>query len=131
MRGAADQVIEASGFRYRTVGFTWIKRTRRDRGWHFGLGYRTRQNTERCLLAVRGKPRRLSRKVPELIIAPVGAHSVKPGEVNARIEALVDGPYIELFGRQRRAGWDAYRREIDMASARGDGRSNSFPGASL
>jgi N6-adenosine-specific RNA methylase IME4 len=101
MRGAADQVIEAWGFRYSTVGFTWVKWTPRDRGWHFGMGYWTRQNTERCLLAVRGKcPRRLSRSQREVIIAPVRRHSVKPDEIYERIEALVGGPYLELFGRQ-------------------------------
>jgi N6-adenosine-specific RNA methylase IME4 len=95
MRSAADQVIEAWGLRYNTVGF------RRDRGWHFGMGYWTRQNTERCLLAVRGKcPRRLFRSQREVIIAPVRGHSVKPDEIDGRIEALVGGPYLELFGRQ-------------------------------
>jgi N6-adenosine-specific RNA methylase IME4 len=39
-------VIEAWGFTYKTISFTWAKRTPRDSGWHFGLGYWTRQNTE-------------------------------------------------------------------------------------
>jgi len=30
----------------------------------------------------------------------------------ARIEALVDGPYLELFARQERPGWDSFGNEV-------------------
>jgi hypothetical protein len=36
----------------------------------------------------------VSAQEPELIVAPVGKHSVKPDEVWERIEALFDGPYL-------------------------------------
>ncbi len=37
-------VIEARGFAYKTVAFTWAKRTARDSGRHFGLGYWTAEH---------------------------------------------------------------------------------------
>lgn len=36
---AAHEVIRGWGFEYRTVAFTWAKRTPLDKAWHFGLGY--------------------------------------------------------------------------------------------
>lgn len=105
---AAHEVITAWGFEYRTVAFTWAKQTLRSGAWHFGLGYWTRQNTERCLLAVRGRPQRLSRSVPELVAAPVTGHSRKPPEIYPLIEALLPGPYLELFSSNSptpRPGW--------------------------
>jgi N6-adenosine-specific RNA methylase IME4 len=97
-------VIEAWGFVYKTVAFTWAKRSSRDNAWHFGLGYWTRQNTESCLLATRGHPARHSRAVPQLLIAPRRLHSQKPEEVHERIERLCLGPYLELFARGQRPG---------------------------
>lgn len=103
---------QAWGFRYKTVAFTWAKTTVRGR-WHFGLGYWTRANAEVCLLFTRGKPKRAARNVRQLIVAPVGAHSAKPAEQYERIEALVAGPYVELFARQQRPGWQAIGNAID------------------
>lgn len=103
------RVIEDWGFRYKTVGFYWIKTPTT---W-FGNGYWTRANPEQCLLATRGHPHRLSAGVRKLVEAPRRAHSQKPDEVYARIEALLPGPYLELFARTRRPGWDALGDEVD------------------
>src|SRR3546814_9348584 len=66
----ALEVIDAWGFKFKTVAFTWAKRSTTGRAWHTGLGYWTRQNTEQCLLATRGKPKRIARNVPQLVVAP-------------------------------------------------------------
>jgi N6-adenosine-specific RNA methylase IME4 len=79
-----------------------------------GLGKWTRQNSERCLLATRGHPHRLHADVPELIVAPRREHSRKPGEARERIERLVAGPYLELFARDSRAGWDAWGAQVGL-----------------
>jgi N6-adenosine-specific RNA methylase IME4 len=63
-------VMEAWGFKYKTIAFSWAKRTPSGEAWHMGLGYWTRQNTEHCLLGTRGKPRRLDRGVRELVVGP-------------------------------------------------------------
>src|SRR4029077_4776914 len=77
------------------------------------LGYWTRSNSEGCLLATRGKPKRQNADVRQAIIAPRREHSRKPDGIHERIERLVAGPYLELFARQRRPGWDAWGNEVD------------------
>lgn len=106
-------VIEAWGFQYKTLAFCWIKRNRKSPGWFWGLGNWTRSNPEVCLLAVRGRPERVSAAVHSLIEAPVGRHSAKPPQARARIEALMgDVPRIELFARERAPGWDCWGDEV-------------------
>jgi N6-adenosine-specific RNA methylase IME4 len=104
----ALDVIEAWGFTYKTVAFTWAKRTPSGAGWHMGLGYWTRQNTESCLLGVRGKPQRRDRGVRELVVSERREHSRKPDSVARSIEALVPGPYLELFARETRPEWSSW-----------------------
>jgi len=114
----------AWGFTFKTVGFYWAKTRRADstRGkdlddqyekmFPMGTGYWTRANPEPCLLFSRGKPKRISAGVRKLIVAPRREHSRKPDEQYERIEKLVAGPYVELFARQRRDGWDAFGNEV-------------------
>jgi N6-adenosine-specific RNA methylase IME4 len=107
----AMRVIEAWGFRYKTAAFLWAKRSKHGRE-HMGMGYWTRANTEPCLLATRGRPRRKSMSVRQLIQEPVLMHSQKPEAAAIRIEQLVDGPYLELFARRRRDGWTVWGNEV-------------------
>ena len=120
----ALEVIRAWGFTYKTVGFYWVKLQRgRDpllftRADLFtGLGFWTRANPEPCLLATRGKPRRRSGGVGKLVVSPRREHSRKPDEVRARIEALCEGPYLELFARETRPGWDAWGHQAGLFDA--------------
>jgi N6-adenosine-specific RNA methylase IME4 len=69
-----------------------------------GMGYWTRANTEPCLLATRGDPKRLNADVRMAIVEPRREHSRKPACVHDRIERLVTGPYVELFARRKRPG---------------------------
>lgn len=107
MLPAALSIGEQWGFTFKTVAFTWVKR-KIDGGAHIGLGYWTRGNPEQCLLFTRGKPRRQSASVRQLIEAPRREHSRKPDEASSRVEALVTGPYLELFARTTREGWDSW-----------------------
>ncbi len=108
----AFRVIEAWGFKYKTVGFTWAKTNQKSLGFSTGLGYWTRSNPEMCLLATRGKPKRLLKSVKQLVISPRREHSRKPDEMYTYIEQLLDGPYIELFARKTKEGWDSWGNEI-------------------
>jgi N6-adenosine-specific RNA methylase IME4 len=103
----------AWGLTYKTTAFTWVKRNRVANTFFVGLGYWTRANAELCLLFTRGKPKRKSKRVQQIIYAPVGRHSAKPEAAYQRIEALIDGPYCEVFARNTRPGWDAIGNEID------------------
>ena len=115
----AFEVIEAWGFAYKTVGFYWVKLNRGRGGgpafteadFFTGLGFWTRANPEPCLLATRGRPKRRAGDVRRLLVAPRREHSRKPDEAYGRIEALADGPYLELFARGSRPGWDGWGRE--------------------
>ena len=110
----ALEVIGAWGFTYKTIGFNWIKRNRSDCGFFFGLGRWTRGNAEPCLLATRGKPRRVNNAVSQLIFEPVGRHSAKPPAVRERIvDLLGDVSRVELFARERVKGWEAWGDEVN------------------
>jgi N6-adenosine-specific RNA methylase IME4 len=76
-----------------------------------GTGYWTRSNSEVCLLATKGQPKRLNADVRQGIIAPRRQHSRKPNGIHERIERLVAGPYLELFARQERQGWTTWGNE--------------------
>lgn len=110
----ALRVIDAWGFTYKTLAWTWVKSN--PNGWGFwkGMGYYTRANTEPCLLATRGKvakPR--ARDVSALIYAPVRAHSRKPDEQYEKVARLYpDGPRLEMFARRPYAGWDTWGNEL-------------------
>ena len=112
----AFKVIKAWGFCYKTVAFVWIKQNRSGKGYFFGLGYWTRSNAEICLLAVKGKPKRISRKVFQLIFSPLQEHSKKPAEARVRIVELMGNlPRIELFARQQSPGWDVWGNEVECS----------------
>jgi N6-adenosine-specific RNA methylase IME4 len=123
----ALELIEIWGFAYKTCGFDWTKADasqldmfRDDTDVAIGMGYWTRSNTEPCLLATRGKPKRLNADVRQGIVEPRREHSRKPDCVHERIERLVAGPYLELFARQRRPGWSAWGNEVGKYDAQRD-----------
>lgn len=107
-------LIKAWGFTYKTCGFCWVKRNKRSDSWFWGMGFWTRANSEVCLIATKGSPKRVSKGVHQICDARVREHSRKPDEIRERIVALCgDLPRIELFARQTTPGWDAWGDEID------------------
>jgi N6-adenosine-specific RNA methylase IME4 len=111
-----DEALElgkAWGFAFKTRAFTWRKLTQDGTAARIGMGYWTRKQTEMCWLFTKGKPARISKGVREIIDAPRREHSRKPDEQYARIEALVGGPYLELFARQRWPGWDVWGNQTE------------------
>jgi N6-adenosine-specific RNA methylase IME4 len=134
----AFEVIRAWGFTYKTVGFYWAKLNKsadltayRDASFFTGLGFWTRANPELCLLATRGHPHRRRADVRKLIVSPRREHSRKPDQVYQRIEALCEGPYLELFARAPRPGWDRWGAESELGrSGPRRWRADSYPDAS-
>ena len=111
LREALD-VIEAWGFSYKTVAFNWVKQNRNGTGIFMGLGNWTRSNSEICLLATKGKPKRISGSVRSVVLSPLQQHSRKPAEIRDRIvELMGDLPRIELFAREATPGWDVWGNE--------------------
>jgi N6-adenosine-specific RNA methylase IME4 len=78
-----------------------------------GMGHWTRKQSETVSLMCRGRPKRLSGGVRQIIQAPRREHSRKPDEIYNRIESLVGGPYLEMFARQQWPGWDSWGNETD------------------
>lgn len=128
----ALQLIKAWGFTFKSIAFQWVKLNKAasiealqkaagssetveealKQLCFFGLGRWTRGNSEPCLIAVKGKPSRISASVGQLVFSPLTTHSSKPAEVRDRITALVgDLPRIELFARSSANGWDCWGNE--------------------
>jgi N6-adenosine-specific RNA methylase IME4 len=131
----AFKVMDAWGFDYAT-GMPWLKvtkgsmvpeRTQGSIGSRmyspppiepiFGPGVWFQHCTELILIGRRGHPfgdqgnPRPARK--GIIIAPRGAHSEKPGELQDWIDAKFPGPKLEMFARKRRAGWICWGNELE------------------
>lgn len=118
----AFDLIRAWGFRYKTVAFTWVKRTKRSGVWFWGMGSWTRANAELCLLATKGRPKRINAGIHSVIETVPEKHSKKPNEVRERIVQLMGNlPRIELFARLPKniwfdassyEGWDVWGDEV-------------------
>jgi len=110
----ALRVIEAWGFKFKTVAFVWLKQNRKAKTWFYGLGFWTRGNAEVCLFATRGHPKRQDNSIHQFIISPIEAHSKKPDEARDKIVRLMgDIPRVELFARQAPPGWDVWGNEVN------------------
>jgi N6-adenosine-specific RNA methylase IME4 len=98
-------VMQAWGFTYRSC-LTWVKPG-------LGLGmYYLRNNTEHLLLGTKGRAPILFRSQPTWFFAPKQDHSHKPEEQYAVIERCSPGPYLELFARRKRPGWQVWGNEV-------------------
>lgn len=102
------------GFNYKTCGFTWVKRNKKSDSWFFGLGYWTRANAEICLIGTKGRIKRISKCISQIVDTHIEEHSKKPAVIRDRIVELVgDLPRIELFARQKVNGWDVWGNEVE------------------
>lgn len=111
---SALELIKSWNFKYKTIGFNWIKINKKSNSLFWGLGNWTRSNFEICLLALKGKPKRIAKNIHSVCISKIERHSKKPDEIRKRIENLCEnGNKIELFARQSVDGWDCFGDEID------------------
>ncbi len=100
----AYEVARAWGFDPTTL-LTWCKTQP-------GVGAYLRNNTEHCLLATRGKPQTPDDKpIASYFIWPRRAHSEKPDAFYDLVEQVSPGPYLEMFSRRARLGWDTWGDE--------------------
>ena len=115
----ALRLIREWGFTYKSVAFVWLKKNRKADSWFYGLGFWTRANAEICLLATKGKPKRISGSVRSIVLSPLQQHSRKPAEIRDRIvELMGDLPRIELFAREAAPGWDVWGNEAPTPEAK-------------
>lgn len=85
---------------------TWCKRPR-----GLGPGGAFATTTEFCLFAWRGVCEPLSRVDSTWFLLPRGPHSAKPEAFLDIVETVSPGPYLELFARRQRLGWDTWGNE--------------------
>ena len=134
----AFKVMEAWGFKYKTVGFTWIKLNKKfgtafnkllktvslnddgiiailDKLRFFGIGSYSKSNAEVCLIATKGRPKIKDNTVSNIVFAPIQQHSRKPKEVRKRIEKMMgkDVSKIELFATEKVDNWTSVGLAID------------------
>ena len=96
-------LLDGWGFRYKQT-LTWMKLD--------GLNGSVAPNSEFLIVAVKGSPARLSR-LPNAVLAhsQTKTHSKKPEMFLDYIEQISPGPYLELFARRNRLGWDTWGNE--------------------
>lgn len=101
----ALQVIEAWGFSYK-ASMVW------DKGEAPGIGWFVQTEHELLLIATRSENVHPKVKPRSVVHIPPTRHSAKPEEFYNIIAAMYDGPYVELFARQKRDGWESWGNEV-------------------
>lgn len=110
----------------------WNKFTKKGKKW-MGMGRTGRQAHETCIVATRGRASLIMKDLgvrstfdakvpvyesnhPKVLAGKVKAgsyiHSGKPEEFRDLVSRMVKGPYVELFGRRTRPGWDVRGDEV-------------------
>jgi N6-adenosine-specific RNA methylase IME4 len=101
-------IARSWGFDYKTL-LTWVK------AGQPGLGSYFRVCTEHVLFCVRG-----SAPVPPALrernhfTTQRTRHSVKPDAFYDLVERVSDGPYLDVFSREPRLGWDAWGHGYEL-----------------
>ena len=99
----SPEVVRSWGFQPKQV-LVWAK--------PLGFGRRFRQSCEYILFATRGGPLPVTRHdVGTWFRWPRGEHSVKPDAFLDLVETVSPGPYLEMFARRQRLGWDTWGNE--------------------
>jgi N6-adenosine-specific RNA methylase IME4 len=116
---AAFAVIDAWGFEYVT-GFPWIKVTAAPQRSmftdeyeyrpQFGIGFWVRSCSEAVLVCRKGRPS-MPEDAPIGLISDNFGHSRKPENLYEYAEQF-PGPYLELFARRPRDGWDVWGNQV-------------------
>jgi N6-adenosine-specific RNA methylase IME4 len=105
----AHEIALMWGFKPKTV-LTWTKTKHDDpSAVSMKTGYYFRGATEHVVFAVRGSlPLQTPIALPTGYLWPRLPHSVKPDAFYDLVEQASPGPYLELFARRQRLGWDTW-----------------------
>lgn len=103
------ELLDAWGFEYK-ANIVWDKV--RSAGGHY-----VANKHEHLIIATRGSCTP-DHPVPSpdsvQTVRQEGEHSAKPVEFRKIIEQLYDGPYLELFGREKVDGWDVFGNDAAL-----------------
>ena len=104
----AHDVMRGWGFKPTTI-LVWCKPAR-----GFGMGGTFKSNVEFVVVGRRGSPPRATGSSDTRWFTwQRGKHSAKPEDFYDLVESVSCGPYLELFARRKREGWDAFGDEIE------------------
>ena len=104
------EVMKAWGFEYKT-NIIWEKVRKDGQPDGRGVGFYFRNVTEILLFGIKGDKNRTldpARSQVNLVRTMKREHSRKPDEIIPIIERCSPGPYLELFARGSRPGWDMW-----------------------
>lgn len=108
------ELMKEWGFEYKT-GIPWLKVAKNGTPDGRCMGFYGRVVTEVLLFGVRSKGTYRTKpphNKKNIIIAQKTKHSEKPKDQYKLIESQSYGPFMELFARNTREGWDAWGNEI-------------------
>jgi N6-adenosine-specific RNA methylase IME4 len=120
----AHQIAEAWGFDPKTL-VTWVKvlnapielPPERESAVpvkeRIGMGHYLRNTTEHLLFASKGNLGTERSDMPTHFFAERAEHSSKPEKSYRLISEMSEGPYLELFARDSREGWDVWGNEVN------------------
>lgn len=123
------EVMKAWGFQYKS-NIIWHK-VRKDGGPDGrGVGFYFRNTTEIVLFGIRGSMRTLApgRSQVNIIRTQKQEHSRKPDELYELIERCSPGPFLEIFARGRRKGWDVFGNQAEDYEIEWDTYNNNSKG---
>lgn len=109
------EVMKSWGFEYKT-NIIWEKVRHDGMPDGRGVGFYFRNVTEILLFGIRGDKNRTldpARSQVNLIRTMKREHSRKPDEIISIIEACSPGPYLEMFARGLREGWDMWGNQAE------------------
>lgn len=111
------RVMAAWGFEYKS-NLIWEKVRKDGEPDGRGVGFYFRNVTEMLLFGVRGDKNRTlqpGRSQVNLLRTMKREHSRKPDEFVDLIERCSAGPYLEMFARGDRDGWDMWGNQADKS----------------
>jgi N6-adenosine-specific RNA methylase IME4 len=120
------EVMKAWGFQYK-ANIVWHK-VRKDGGPDGrGVGFYFRNTTEIVLFGIKGRMRTLApgRSQVNIIRTQKQEHSRKPDELYQLIEKCSPGPFLEIFARGKRQGWEVFGNQAENYKIEWDTYANN------
>lgn len=89
----ALKVMRAWGFTYKTAGFVWVKKNKKNNSNFWGMGAYTRANAEVCLIGISEETKAnlcvKDHGVHQIIESPIERHSAKPHEARKKNNSVI------------------------------------------
>lgn len=110
----AIELVEEWGFEIKTMtAFNWVKTTKTGKLF-FGMGFWTRAGSENCLIAIKGKPKKISSSIRSVHLLINEKHSKKPQLFRDLIVQMFGNlKKLEMFAREKSEGWDVFGNQIE------------------